>query len=60
MSEDIERDEAVREHAACPECTANRGEFCRDVAGAEVPTHESRVERYERENDHAEDADDDA
>lgn len=40
---------AVREHAACPDCTANRGEACRDREGQGVETHERRIERYVRE-----------
>lgn len=44
-----ERDELIREHVPCPDCTAGRGEPCRDVVGAEVPTHEHRVSVYIRD-----------
>lgn len=44
-----ERDELIREHVPCPDCTAGRGEPCRDVVGAEVPTHERRVSVYIRD-----------
>lgn len=48
---DTQRDQAVRDAVACPECTAGRSELCRDRDGAEVATHASRIEVYGR--DHA-------
>jgi hypothetical protein len=39
----------AREAVACPDCTAQRGEYCRDRTGAEVPTHPQRVAVYGRD-----------
>lgn len=44
-----ESDAAAREAVACPDCTAQRGEYCRDRAGAEVETHPRRIEVFERD-----------
>jgi hypothetical protein len=46
---DVQRDQAVRDAAACPECTAGRSELCRDVHGAEVEMHPLRAEVYARD-----------
>lgn len=37
-----QRDEIAREAVACPVCTANRGEWCRDRAGQPVDQHPER------------------
>lgn len=43
--------DAAREAFACPVCTANRGEHCREHDGGETPggVHDERVERLARE-----------
>jgi hypothetical protein len=52
---DDERNAAAREAYPCPDCTANRGEECREHDGSPVEglTHPARIERYEREQESA-------